>query len=450
MGTTLTALQSDEGVTTQWVLAIEGFEYLLTDGDTAAAATAWAATEWTQALPGLHVLGGYEQKLKPWDPAFNVSQMSFGVLPTGTADADDIVGRLAFGSGAGTMTFLAGELDCFEATIPATSTAQFGASGTIHIGTEQIPYSSRDTTLGASSFTASDRGKFAPFKAASESNQRFARAHRVPAIGDGHKIPSRIVSQQRTWPGRWVGLWIHRVVGGVLDTRAQAQLVWAGRIMEVRDDDQTGMTVFDCDDVKGALRDTILLADQWTARVKEGVYLRAGWSFNYVDWDGSTSGSALSLDVVDSGATPPTRSTRAHQDRRACGRRSTTGCRRRRSPGDIVFDISYSPRYDDPQGGGARGAFFVSGGSAAATTTSICTVRRTLLEMMGFGPSTTSSPTGPAPPIDGREPGGAVPHVHLGGELGALRGRRGERAGHVLRQLVLVPARGARHGDRRR
>jgi hypothetical protein len=402
MGTTLTALQSDEGVTTQWVLAIEGFEYLLTDGDTAAAATAWAATEWTQALPGLHVLGGYEQKLKPWDPAFNVSQMSFGVLPTGTADADDIVGRLAFGSGAGTMTFLAGEIDCFEATIPATSTAQFGASGTIHIGTEQIPYSSRDTTLGASSFTASDRGKFAPFKAASESNQRFARAHRVPAIGDGHKIPSRIVSQQRTWPGRWVGLWIHRVVGGVLDTRAQAQLVWAGRIMEVRDDDQTGMTVFDCDDVKGALRDTILLADQWTARVKEGVYLRAGWSFNCIDSDGTTSSSALSLESSRQRRDASIRDRCRHRfDRCACGRRSTNGCRPNTRRATSSWTSSYAPRYDDPRRAAARAAPSSSMAAPRAATPTLPSLwsAENLLDAMGLGLQQTSSPrSGQAPP----------------------------------------------------
>lgn len=295
MGDTLDAIKTAIGLRYQWVLNIEGLEYLITDGDTSAAVTAWAATEMTQALGGLQVSGEVEQRLDPWSANLEPSSLTFGILP----DADDILGKLFFGSAAGTSTFLDTALDSNDTTVSVLRADDFGASGSIHIGCEHITYSSRDT--GADTFTVAARGKYAPFKANTESAQRWGREHRIPDFAPGVVIKPRVTSKQRSWIGRWVGLWLHRKVGSSLDTRAEAQCVFAGRIANVRDD-ANGMTYLDCDDVKGAVRDTTLLRDQFTARVADGIYLKAGWRFSARDNKAGTVKDANDLRVIASGA----------------------------------------------------------------------------------------------------------------------------------------------------
>jgi hypothetical protein len=299
MGTTLTALQAQSGVRYQWVVAIEGYDYLLTDGDPNLAIAAWSGTGWTQALGGLVVVGGYEQNLDPWAQRFEVGQITFAVLD---CDGADRFGIDTHATGSGNETALEASLDCNDTTVTAVSVDVFAASGDIHIGTERISYSSRST--GADTFTvATDgRGKFAPFKADSEAEQRFARQHRVlntmPSIATRHVI----TDAPRTWPGRIVGAWLHRVVGTTLDTRAQAQCTFAGKIVAVRDS-PNGHTEIVCEDAKSMVRDAVMLRNQYTARAREGVYLVEGMVFKARDFinDGSAEAFANEL-VVTTGA----------------------------------------------------------------------------------------------------------------------------------------------------
>src|SRR5438094_843527 len=67
--------------------------------------------------------------------------------------------------------------------------------------------------------------------------------HRQGLAANGVTLAPIVSAQPRAWVGKWVGVWLHREVGGVLDVKAQAQLVYFGRIVEIRDDPTTGATV---------------------------------------------------------------------------------------------------------------------------------------------------------------------------------------------------------------
>lgn len=298
MGTTLTALTTGSGISPDFVIAIEGFESLITTGATAAALTAWSGSDHTSAIGGLQINGAFEQKFTAWEPKLDVSRLSFAVMPSANTAAGDTFGRLVFGQGAGVETNLTVALDCSMTTVTVQSTSSFASSGTIHIGREAIAYTGKTATT----FTGCTRGKFAPFKAESEASQRFARPHRLPTVGDGISIAPKVTSLQRVWKGRIVGIWAHRVVGGVLDVKAQAECIWAGIITDTRDE-ANGMTYVDCEDIRAMLRDCVMMRDQFTCRVAEGMVLKAGWRFDARDW--MSTGSTLYADalvVVSSGA----------------------------------------------------------------------------------------------------------------------------------------------------
>ena len=296
MGTTLTGMTSGSGISLDFVIACEGLEILCTTGATAAALTAWSGSDHTSAVGNLQILGSIEQRLTPWEPKLDVSRLTFAVLPAANTAAGDTFGRLVFGQGNGFETYLNGALDCDDTTVTVLSTSTFPSSGVIHIGRERITYSGKTATT----FTGCVRGTCAPFKAESEASQRFARPHRLPVVGDGISIAPKVTSLQRTWAGRIVGVWAHRVIGGVLDVKAQAECIWAGVIVETRDE-ANGMTYVDCESVQAILRDAVMMRDQWTARVAEGVFLKKGWTFRANDWKGAYK-EATPLVVVASGA----------------------------------------------------------------------------------------------------------------------------------------------------
>lgn len=296
MGTTLGAIQAGGGLQYQVVVAVEGYEYLLTNGPTAAAVTAWTGTDWTQALGGLGVRWPGRQELQAWKADVQVTSLSFCVQ----GDANDTFGRAVFGSAAGAYTAQTAPVDNNDTTLSVASTAGFASSGAVHLGTERIAYTSKTTQT----LTGLTRGTYAPFRTGVSGDSRFGRYHPLGLIGDGIVINPHVSSSQRKWKGRWVGVWIHRVVGGVLDVKSEAQLVFAGRISSVRDE-ADGLTWVECDDVRGAIRDCTLLSDQWTARLREGIYLKAGWRFAAQDRIWTISGTvdverfANDLVVVD-------------------------------------------------------------------------------------------------------------------------------------------------------
>ncbi len=266
MGTTLDALRTENGVAIQWVLVIEGHDVLLTDGDPSAATAAWAeAGEWTSAISGLFITSGFEQSYNPWDPFVPAADLTFVVRDV---DGADSFGTLVLKRGGTTPTHLTTSVTPKSVTLPVQSSAAFPSSGTAFLGTERITY----TGKGATTLTGCTRGRCAPFASDNEVNARFGRSHRAGVSAGGTGINPVVDTSCRSWEGKWVGLWMHRRLGGVLDTRSQAQLVWAGTITEIIDT-ANGDTQVTCRHVTAVVPETMLLRDQWSAEVQEGVYL---------------------------------------------------------------------------------------------------------------------------------------------------------------------------------
>ena len=82
-GTTLAAMQAGS-FAMKYVVAIEGYPYLLTDAAPAAAVAAWTGTDWTQALPGLLVELDRNQTIDPWNPLQGGGTCTLRVQPDPT------------------------------------------------------------------------------------------------------------------------------------------------------------------------------------------------------------------------------------------------------------------------------------------------------------------------------------------------------------------------------
>jgi hypothetical protein len=165
MGQALTAMQAGS-VRIQYVVAIEGYPYILTDGDTAAALAAWTGLGWSQALGGLFVEHEPNQQLHPWQPFGTGGKCVLHVLQ----DAADTLGIDMNRKLAGAETMLASELELNATTISVKDTSAFAASGSVHIGTERIDYTGKTATT----FTGCTRGKFAPFLGRSDGSATTA------------------------------------------------------------------------------------------------------------------------------------------------------------------------------------------------------------------------------------------------------------------------------------
>lgn len=282
MGTTLTALQSGQARIV-WVAAIEGFEYLLTDySDTAAVLTAWAAaTEWSQCSDGLTVKGDWHQKLDPWSAFASSGSLQLGIQPKGTTALDDITIPMFKNAPTTSDVYLTADLVAAATIVNVEASA--GLTSPVNIGNERITFSGTTATT----LTGCTRGRMHPFSTEVGTANRFSTQHRATTSSTTVQIRPIVSNAPRSWIGKWVGLWAHRVVGGVLDTKAEAQLVFAGRIAGIADDANTGCAIIDVKHVLDVVKDTVIGRDAWRANVAEGVRINAGEHFEYRDrYDG--------------------------------------------------------------------------------------------------------------------------------------------------------------------
>jgi len=294
VSSTLDALRSGS-VNYCYVVAIEGYRYLLTSGSTAAALTAWAGTDWTLALDGLFVDAQHDQHINPWEP-FNSGGKC---VLTIAQDSADTFGIDTHRKGGSDETVLAAELDRNDTTVTVKSTSMFDAAGEIHIGTECVSY----TSTNASDFLGCTRGKYSPFAADGSETTRFGNDHRVGFDAQSVKLQPVVSSIPRTWAGRRIGIWIHRVVAGVLDVKAQAHLAYAGRIVDIRDDPGTISTVVECEHILDEYKEGVVGRDLWSCKAKAGVYLETWMEFGMFDENASgTDRTANPLTIVASGA----------------------------------------------------------------------------------------------------------------------------------------------------
>jgi hypothetical protein len=314
MGTTLDALLAGS-TRFQYVVAIEGYKYLLTNGSTAAALTAWAATDWTLALDGLSVDFKQAQSLDPSNGFPTPPGITFAVkadVPFTQGDRFGVDTHRKVGGSETQLTATAypcpGDAVTADTAqrVYVQSTGTFATSGEAHIGCECFAY----TGVSSSQFTGVTRGRYSPFSAADQFSgfKRFARMHRVGA-DDGLNVQLKpiVTSLPRMWTGRRVGVWMHRVVGGVLDTKAQAQLVFAGRIGGIADDPRTLAITVQCDNILSELNDAVIGSDLWNGILDgEGTQLSAGMKFTFEDTIGGVAtATASDFLVVASGAIGP-------------------------------------------------------------------------------------------------------------------------------------------------
>jgi hypothetical protein len=291
MGTTLTALQSGQA-SIQWVAAIEGFDYLITDGDAAAAVAAWAASgEFASAVSGMTVHGDWSQRLDPWDAFPEAGTLQLSIQP----DSNDRTSVMFKNAPTITDTYLTADIDADATTITVEGAA--GLTSPVYIGTERITF----TGSTATTLTGCARGRKAPF-GTSAAPFRFGHSHRSVSDDTTNTQTRPVVGDDpRVWVGKWVGLWAHRRTGSTLDVQAQAQLVFAGKIVNISDDPATGCTIIDIEHVAEIVAKSTIGRDAWRANVAEGIYVRAGDRFRFQDFSGVTTTTADDL-VATTGA----------------------------------------------------------------------------------------------------------------------------------------------------
>jgi hypothetical protein len=279
MGTTGTTLHDDPGAQLCFVLAIEGHDTLLTSHDDAAAVeTAWAGTDWSAAMRGLLPPGEIESEIEPFRPKLDHGSLTFVVIP----DEDDTFAEAVFAPelATGHITELTADVDPEDTTINVKSTSGWASEGFVFIGTECMYYSSKtSTTLSVS---AGNRARFSPFNAGGSTTNKFARWHRLHNRNGEPIAAPKVTDYPRTWIGKWVALYVHVVRGGVVDVVAQAELLWSGRIADVRGAPD-GTTQLACTDAREAIDSTVLMQDQFVGRLGNAHPFHEGMSIRLVE-----------------------------------------------------------------------------------------------------------------------------------------------------------------------
>jgi hypothetical protein len=300
---TIEALQSGSCVL-KTVCLIEGLPgWVLSDAsqdsiDDLVAGTDWEGATRVEAFFDLV----NEQKLDLWNPFPNSGRCTVRAHDPTDEFATFIAKRLS-----GAQTELTQTHDRNDTTLNVKSTTNFPADGIAYIGTETISYSG----VGATSFTGVTRGIASPFgcESTGSGGSRFANHHRLGG-SNGHtpQAAPLITQLPRVHIGRRVGVWLHTCAAdGTLNSTADAQLVYAGRIASIADDPQTFHTVFDLEHIyETDLKNASLGRDLFAAQIPEGLQLVEGRQFEFADYKldaGSTVANARTADplVVVSG-----------------------------------------------------------------------------------------------------------------------------------------------------
>ena len=294
MGTTSTAIQSGEGVQLCWVLAIEGYEYLITDhANLGAITTAWVGTDWYLCLPGLNVRGSIKQGIEPWADTIDAPEITFAVQP----DEADVLGIAVHKLKPTFKTRLTAPFEPASdgtGTIDVKQTTAAASSGTLYYGGRQFRY----TAKSATQLTVSSANHWSPFTGDST---KYVPPHQI-ATGDYNNTASapKVQDTPRTWVGKKVALYLHRVVGGVVDAPSEAQLEFAGRIKRTYEDAK-GFTCLECVDLRADIRDCVLHRNQWVGYVREGIRLHANTKLRLMETTSSTV-TGTTFEVKTSGA----------------------------------------------------------------------------------------------------------------------------------------------------
>lgn len=284
--TTLSAVATGS-LNYQWVAAIEGYQYLLTNRDSTAAVDAWSGSGFTSALAGLFVRCNIDSEIDPWDPfSAKGGRLTLSVAKSTAADTFgvDVAKRRADGSE--NATALTASVDCDDATIPVTSSALFASSGVAYLGTEAVRYAGKTGT----SLTSVQRGVYAPFRAAESGTTGFSHPHEVvPDQGiSSLSLQPIVATNPRAWIGKRVGLWQHvyDAETGLINRRGDARCVFAGRIKSIRDNPTTMNTDVEVEHELEYLARAVVGESFWTAKVADGVVVYENQAFTIRTFDG--------------------------------------------------------------------------------------------------------------------------------------------------------------------
>lgn len=278
-----------------YVLAIEGYQYLLTDmTDLGAVTTAWAATPWTQALTGLEVTSTFTQSIKPLSNEPAAQSLQIRVLGDNEDDqfATDVFKAKPDVRSQLTVSFDTSTSSGGSFNITVRDSTDFQAGDVVHIGTEAFEIG---TPSGNNlPVTANGAGVFAPFSDNTSSPNRLLGPHSVHqpsqvarpvAVGETY-----VSTSPSLWIGRRCGLWVHRVSDGVLDVKAQAELIFAGTISAVAEGEMS--TDIEAMSMVQKIMDAEIMEDQWTGSVARGFVFSAEDYFRVIvveDITGSTT-----------------------------------------------------------------------------------------------------------------------------------------------------------------
>lgn len=304
MGTTAAALAAGD-LDYVLVVAIEGFPYLLTNAaDAGMINDAWAGTDfdgtYNDPLTGLFIQLRNQQAFDPWNPLQGGGALTISVVPDSQGD---ILGVAMAQTDTFPETQLTATLDRAASTVHVQRTADFATpSNFAYVGNECFSYNA----VTATTFTVGLRSMFSPFGPTSSGAvpERFGQEHRVGAYDQFATLAPLVTQKRRTWKGALVGVWMHRVVAGVADVKAQAQCIWAGKIDEFADDD-SGNTVIKCRHVLDLIAQATLGRDQYRATINSAIYLPGG-TIIAIGWDNDGAlRTANNLSAVVSGAVAP-------------------------------------------------------------------------------------------------------------------------------------------------
>lgn len=312
-GTTLAALTSGS-LSVKYVVAIEGYPYLLTDATPQQAIDAWydarLTNQYTQALGGLYVEMQQEQELDPWNPFTGGGRCTFRVVQT---TADDTFGvdthrRPLTGTD---VTRLTSTVDRDDTTINVASTFGFDDSGDAWIGNECFGYQSKTPT----SFLYCQRGKYAALNCDVEGvavGVGLSGYHRVGAAAQINEVDLKplVTAFPRVWIGKWVSVYLHKYSEetGTLNSKDDALCVFAGRIVSISDDGSDNATVVELKSALDVVADaTVGGRDVWSGKIRNVVDIVAGMTFKMRDRQTPTGGAhvheyANDLVVVSGGA----------------------------------------------------------------------------------------------------------------------------------------------------
>lgn len=301
MTTTLAALQAGNA-RLEFVIAIDGWDHLISNAPQSLVQAAWASTDWASktVIDGLTIELDNNQKLNPWNPFEGGGRLVFRVQP----DAGDTFGIALARTDDGAETVLS-ETATRTSTLFVGFLDDFPATGEAHIGVECFSYGfvgGRRFQQALGSPLGSNRGKYVAHGVQNSTTTygavRFSEHHRVATQDNGVRLAPVISEQPRTWKGRRVSLWAHVYESdGSLNTKSDALCLFIGELTEPQDT-ETGHAEVLCEHLLSKIPKTTIGRETWQATVDYGMRLQTGQRFKFKDDNDTTTLTANDLVVV--------------------------------------------------------------------------------------------------------------------------------------------------------